>query len=165
MAKDVTKTNFLRKSLFPNIPPYINFISLGEAYEETVELDIPWNLWTPCTNPLLLHSTLRAGFVKRQVQSPLGWLINELRQTLFIFYRSPVSLMLIVLGQYGTLLTARQGTELFKLTFVKNISSQISHLLQDHQERQPFSQAAGGEWKIWRLVWYWSSGYHAGFNH
>ena len=57
----------LRSSIFPNIPPFINFIKLKEQYDSSIKLDIPWNLWINCNNPLLLHTLIRAGFVRKQV--------------------------------------------------------------------------------------------------
>ena len=57
----------LRTSIFPNIPPFINFIKLKEQYDSSIKLDIPWNLWINCNNPLLLHTFIRAGFVRTQV--------------------------------------------------------------------------------------------------
>merc|ERR1711988_1049771 len=63
------KTPLLRKSLFPNISPFINFISLREEYEQTFELGIPWWVWRTTSNPLLLSIITRAGFVIRQISS------------------------------------------------------------------------------------------------
>ena len=58
----------LRPAIFPSLPPFINFLRMNEKYEgETLKLEIPWNIWIPCSNPLLLHTFLRAGFVRRQV--------------------------------------------------------------------------------------------------
>jgi len=57
----------LRPSLFPNLPPFINFLTPTQKYEKFVRLEIPWNLWTACHNPLLLRCMLRAGFQPRQI--------------------------------------------------------------------------------------------------
>ena len=58
----------LRPSIFPNLPPFINFIAMKDKYStKIIKLDIPWNLWTPCNNPLLLHTFIRAGFARKEV--------------------------------------------------------------------------------------------------
>ena len=57
----------LREAIFPNVPPFINFIKMREKYNSALKLDIPWNLWVPCNNPLLLHTMIRAGFTRTQV--------------------------------------------------------------------------------------------------
>ena len=57
----------LRPSLFPNVPPFINFLNPQQKYGKFVRLEIPWNLWTACHNPLLLRCMARAGFQAKQV--------------------------------------------------------------------------------------------------
>ena len=57
----------LRPSLFPG-PPFITFLPLGGYYSPpALPLGIPWHLWTPCTNPLLLDCLTRAGYTQTQV--------------------------------------------------------------------------------------------------
>ena len=57
----------LRPSIFPNVPAFINFLTPQQKYEKFVRLDIPWNLWTACHNPLLIRCMVRAGFKAKQV--------------------------------------------------------------------------------------------------
>ena len=57
----------LRPSLFPG-PPLITFLPLGRQYSPpALPLGIPWHLWTPCTNPLLIDCLTRAGYKQTQV--------------------------------------------------------------------------------------------------
>jgi len=57
----------LRPSIFPNCSPFINFIKMTENYGTKAKLEIPWNLWVPCNNPLLLHTMIRAGYVRTEI--------------------------------------------------------------------------------------------------
>ena len=131
----------LRTSIFPNIPPFINFIKLKEQYDSSIKLDIPWNLWINCNNPLLLHTFIRAGFVRTQVNqvkvvlekldSNQTWIGtgNSINLSLEIFsflsendhlrslekfssFRFLSNPMKIQLEQSGIQLTAKQGKSL-----------------------------------------------------
>merc|ERR1712032_189767 len=52
----------LRKPLFDG-PAFINFLPPGEDYSsKKVALGIPWNLWSPCSNPLMIDCLSKAGF-------------------------------------------------------------------------------------------------------
>ena len=57
----------LRPFVFPSVPPFINFLNPQQKYENFVRLEIPWNLWTACHNPLLIRCMVRAGFKAKQV--------------------------------------------------------------------------------------------------
>eukprot|EP00092_Neocalanus_flemingeri_P000105 GFUD01000107.1.p1 GENE.GFUD01000107.1~~GFUD01000107.1.p1 ORF type:complete len:595 (+),score=129.91 GFUD01000107.1:61-1845(+) len=57
----------LRQSLFPNVPPFINFQAPNQKYDNFIPLDIPWNLWTVISNPLLIQCMTRAGFRMKMV--------------------------------------------------------------------------------------------------
>ena len=65
-VEDLTRPQ-LRPSIFPNVPPFINFLNPQQKYENFVRLEIPWNLWTACHNPLLIRCMVRAGFKAKQV--------------------------------------------------------------------------------------------------
>eukprot|EP00091_Calanus_sinicus_P008256 TRINITY_DN2010_c0_g1_i1.p1 TRINITY_DN2010_c0_g1~~TRINITY_DN2010_c0_g1_i1.p1 ORF type:complete len:331 (+),score=34.35 TRINITY_DN2010_c0_g1_i1:197-1189(+) len=65
--KDLTIRPHLRSSIFPNVPPFINFLNSQQKYEKFVRLEIPWNLWTACHNPLLIRCMVRAGFQAKQI--------------------------------------------------------------------------------------------------
>ena len=65
-TKDLIRPH-LRPSIFPNVPPFINFLNMNQKYKKFVNLDIPWNLWTGCHNTLLIHCMVRAGFQAKQV--------------------------------------------------------------------------------------------------
>ena len=41
---------------------------MTENYGTKAKLEIPWNLWVPCNNPLLLHTMIRAGYVRTEVK-------------------------------------------------------------------------------------------------
>ena len=58
----------LRPSLFHNLPPFINFLSPQQKYENFISLEIPWNLWTPIQNPLLIRCMTKAGFRMKPVR-------------------------------------------------------------------------------------------------
>ena len=65
-VEDLTRPQ-LRPSIFPNVPPFINFLNPQQKYKNFVRLEIPWNLWTACHNPLLIRCMVRAGFKAKQV--------------------------------------------------------------------------------------------------
>lgn len=67
VEKEHTIRPYLRSSIFPNVPPFINFLNSKQKYEKFVRLEIPWNLWTACHNPLLIRCMVRAGFKAKQV--------------------------------------------------------------------------------------------------
>ena len=67
VEKDHIVRPHLRSSIFPNVPPFINFLNSQQKYEKFVRLEIPWNLWTACHNPLLIRCMVRAGFQAKQV--------------------------------------------------------------------------------------------------
>jgi len=60
----------LRSSIFPNVAPFINFLRPNQKYENFVRLEIPWNLWTACHNPILIRCMVRAGFKATQISDP-----------------------------------------------------------------------------------------------
>jgi hypothetical protein len=57
----------LRVSIFPG-PPFLTFLPPGEAYDhKPIVLDVPWHLWSPCTNPLMLDCLTKAGYLLTKV--------------------------------------------------------------------------------------------------
>lgn len=67
----------LRAPLFPG-PALLTFLPPGEAYQHpALPLHLPWHLWSPCTNPLMLDCLTKAGFTLVKVcptpPAPAHW--------------------------------------------------------------------------------------------
>ena len=67
---DLTSIPLLRPAIFPQVPPFLNFLRGEQEYSKWLELELVWHQRTPCRNPLLVSCVTRAGLVPCLIPSP-----------------------------------------------------------------------------------------------